>query len=139
MLGTAHIWYIQNWPMSTTSPEETPAESYGGGAQAAAISNALVQLHRRAYGKGPTKAKTSLLDGVVLCVLEGGALRIEATLRDHGEEEMVHQVRRTFQAALNHEFRDIIESTTGRTVRAFMSQFDPEHNIGVEIFFLNDR
>ena len=139
MLGTAHIWYIQNWPMSTTSPEETPAESYGGGAQAAAISNALVQLHRRAYGKGPTKAKTYLLDGVVLCVLEGGALRIEETLRDHGEEEMVHQVRRTFQAALNHEFRDIIESTTGRTVRAFMSQFDPEHNIGVEIFFLNDR
>jgi len=139
VLGTAHIWYIQNWPMSTTSPEETPAESYGGGAQAAAISNALVQLHRRAYGKGPTKAKTYLLDGVVLCVLEGGALRIEATLRDHGEEEMVHQVRRTFQAALNHEFRDIIESTTGRTVRAFMSQFDPEHNIGVEIFFLNDR
>ena len=139
MLGTAHIWYIQNWPMSTTSPEETPAESYGGGAQAAAISNALVQLHRRAYGKGPTKAKTYLLDGVVLCVLEGGALRIEATLRDHGEEEMVHQVRRTFQGALNHEFRDIIESTTGRTVRAFMSQFDPEHNIGVEIFFLNDR
>jgi uncharacterized protein YbcI len=124
--------------MSTTSPE-TPPESYGGGAQAAAISNALVQLHRRAYGKGPTKAKTYLLDDVVLCVLEGGALRIEETLRDHGEEEMVHQVRRTFQAALDDEFRDIIESTTGRSVRAFMSQFDPEQNVGAEIFFLNER
>jgi uncharacterized protein YbcI len=124
--------------MSTTSPE-TPPESYGGGAQAAAISNALVQLHRRAYGKGPTKAKTYLLDDLVVCVLEGGALRIEETLRDHGEEGMVHQVRRTFQAVLNDEFRDIIESTTGRSVRTFMSQFDPEHNIGVEIFFLNGR
>jgi uncharacterized protein YbcI len=124
--------------MSTTSPE-TPPDSYGGGAQAAAISNALVQLHRRAYGKGPTKAKTYLLDGLVVCVLEGGALRIEETLRDHGEEEMVHQVRRTFQAVLNDEFSEIIESTTGRSVRTFMSQFDPEHNIGVEIFFLNGR
>jgi uncharacterized protein YbcI len=123
-------------PMSTTSPEPR-SESYGGGAQAAAISNALVQLHRRAYGKGPTKAKTYLLDDVVFCVLEGGALRIEETLRDAGEEEMVHQVRRTFQAALDGEFRQIIERATGRTVRVFMSQFDPENDIGVEIFFLN--
>ena len=121
--------------MSTTSPE-TPSESYGGGAQAAEISNALVQLHRRAYGKGPTKAKTYLLDDVVLCVLAGGALRIEETLRDAGEEEMVHKVRRTFQAALNDEFRGIIESATGRRVNAFMSQFDPEHDIAAEIFFL---
>ena len=128
MLGTLHIWYIQTWLMSTTTPEETPSESYGGGAQAATISNALVQLHRRAYGKG--------LDDVVLCVLEGGALRIEETLRDHGEEEIVHQVRRTFQAALNDEFRGIIEDATGRPVRAFMSQFDPEHNVAAEIFFL---
>ena len=121
--------------MSTTSPE-TPSESYGGGAQAAEISNALVQLHRRAYGKGPTKAKTYLLDDVVLCVLEGGALRIEETLRNAGEEEMVHKVRRTFQAALNDEFRGIIENATGRRVNAFMSQFDPEHDIAAEIFFL---
>jgi uncharacterized protein YbcI len=123
-------------PMSTTSPEPR-SESYRSGAQAAAISNAVVQLHRRAYGKGPTKAKTYLLDDVVFCVLEGGALRIEETLRDAGEEQMVHQVRRTFQAALDGEFREIIERATGRTVRAFMSQFDPEHDIGVEIFFLN--
>jgi uncharacterized protein YbcI len=40
---------------------------------------------------------------------------------------------------LNDEFSEIIESTTGRSVRTFMSQFDPEHNIGVEIFFLNGR
>jgi uncharacterized protein YbcI len=138
MDGLICIWYI-TCPMSTTSPE-TPSESPGGsGAQAASISNALVQLHRRAYGKGPTKAKTYLLDDVVLCILEGGALRIEETLRDHGEEEMVHTVRRTFQAALNDEFRGIIEEATGRPVRAFMSQFDPEHNIGAEIFFLQPR
>ena len=82
--------------MSTTRPETSSDSRSGSGAQAASISNALVQLHRRAYGKGPTKAKTYLLDDVVFCILEGGALRIEETLRDHGEEEMVHTVRRTF-------------------------------------------
>lgn len=121
--------------MSILQPTE-PDESYGAGAQAAAISNALVQLHRHRYGKGPTKAKTYLLDDLVVCVLEGGALRIEETLRDRGEEEVVHEVRRTFQNALDHEFRAIIERETGRRVGTFLSQFDPEHNVGAEIFFL---
>jgi uncharacterized protein YbcI len=121
--------------MSIVRPTE-PEESYGAGAQAAAISNALVQLHRHRYGKGPTKAKTYLLDDLVVCVLEGGALRVEETLRDRGAEEVVHEVRRTFQNALEHEFRAIIERETGRRVRTFLSQFDPEHDVGAEIFFL---
>jgi uncharacterized protein YbcI len=121
--------------MSIVQPTE-PSESYGSGEQAAAISNEIVQLHRHRYGKGPTKAKTYLLDDLVVCVLEGGTLRIEETLREHGEEEVVHEVRRTFQNAMDEEFRSIIERETRRRVRAFMSQFDPEHNVGVEIFFL---
>jgi uncharacterized protein YbcI len=117
----------------STEPEE---EAYGAGTQAAAISNALVQLHRHRYGKGPTKAKTYLLDDLVVCVLEGGALRVEETLRDRGAEDVVHEVRRTFQNALEHEFRAIIERETGRRVRTFLSQFDPEDNVGAEVFFL---
>jgi uncharacterized protein YbcI len=123
--------------MSIVRPTEPEEESYGTGAQAAAISNALVQLHRHRYGKGPTKAKTYLLDDLVVCVLEGGALRVEETLRDSGAEDVVHQVRRTFQNALEHEFRAIIERETGRRVRTFLSQFDPEDNVGAEIFFLD--
>jgi uncharacterized protein YbcI len=123
--------------MSIVRPTEPEEGSYGAGAQAAAISNALVQLHRHRYGKGPTKAKTYLLDDLVVCVLEGGALRVEETLRDSGAEDVVHQVRRTFQNALEHEFRAIIERETGRRVRTFLSQFDPEDNVGAEIFFLD--
>jgi len=122
--------------MSIVRPTEPEEESYGAGTQAAAISNALVQLHRHRYGKGPTKAKTYLLDNLVVCVLEGGALRVEETLRERGAEEVVHEVRRTFQNALEQEFRAIIERETGRSVRTFLSQFDPEDNVGAEIFFL---
>src|SRR3954468_521420 len=112
--------------MSIVRPTEPEEESYGAGTQAAAISNALVQLHRHRYGKGPTKAKTYLLDDLVICILEGGALRIEETLRERGEESVVHEVRRTFQNVLSEEFIGIIEGTTGRRVRSFLSQFDPE-------------
>jgi uncharacterized protein YbcI len=121
--------------MSTTTSEEH-SDRYGAGSQAAGVSNAIVQLHRRHYGKGPTKAKTYLLDDVVLCVYEGGALRLEETLRDHGREATVHHLRREFQDALDSEFRQLIERETGRRVRAFISQFDPDHDIGAEIFFL---
>jgi uncharacterized protein YbcI len=76
--------------MTIVRPTEPEEESYGAGTQAAAISNALVQLHRHRYGKGPTKAKTYLLDDLVVCVLEGGALRVEETLRDRGAEDVVH-------------------------------------------------
>jgi uncharacterized protein YbcI len=121
--------------MSTTTPEEH-SDKFGSGSQAASISNAIVQLHRRRYGKGPTKAKTFMLNDVVVCVYEGGVLPIEETLRDHGHTETVHQVRREFQIALDQEFRRIIEEETGRGVRVFLSQFDSENDVGAEIFFL---
>ena len=47
-----------------------------------------MQLHRRAYGKGPTKAKTYLLDDVVFCVLEGGALPPFAEDHQVGQTEV---------------------------------------------------
>src|SRR3954451_13955617 len=106
--------------MTIVRPTEPEEESYGAGTQAAAISNALVQLHRHRYGTGPTKAKTYLIDDLVVCVLEGGALRVGETLRDRGAEEVVHEVRRTFQTALEHEFRAIIERETGRRVTTFL-------------------
>jgi uncharacterized protein YbcI len=124
--------------MSTFQPEPA-SQQHGAGKVSAAISNALVQLHRQQYGKGPTKAKTYLLDDLVVCVLEGGALRIEEALRDRGEEETVHHVRRTFQSAFNEDFRAIVERETGRRVRTFMSQFDSDDDIGVEIFFLSPQ
>jgi uncharacterized protein YbcI len=38
----------------------------------ASISTGLVQLHSRYYGKGPTKAKTCLVNNTVICILRGG-------------------------------------------------------------------
>ena len=61
------------------------AQAPAQGKQAlASISEALVTLHREFYGKGPTKAKTFLVNDTVLCLLKGGFTVVEKTLIDNG-------------------------------------------------------
>jgi uncharacterized protein YbcI len=103
----------------------------------ASISTGLVQLHSRYYGKGPTKAKTYLLDDTVICVLRGGFTRVERTLIAEGEAQAVHEIRRSFQKAMERQFREIIESATGRKVIAYMSQVHEDPEIALELFVLD--
>ena len=41
----------------------------------AALSNAMVGLKKRHYGKGPERARTFINDEYVFCALEGGLTR----------------------------------------------------------------
>jgi uncharacterized protein YbcI len=103
----------------------------------ASISTGLVQLHSRYYGKGPTKAKTYLLDDTVICLLRGGFTRVERTLIAEGEGHAVHEIRRSFQKAMERQFREIIEDATGRKVIAYMSQVHEDPEIALEFFMLD--
>jgi uncharacterized protein YbcI len=55
----------------------------------ARISTGLVRLHSRYYGKGPTKAKTHLVNDTVICILRGGFTTVERTLIDQGNSDAV--------------------------------------------------
>jgi uncharacterized protein YbcI len=102
----------------------------------AQISTGLVQLHSRYYGKGPTKAKTHLVDDAVVCILRGGFTTVERTLLDTGEVESVYQMRRSFQQAMEENFRLIVEEATGRKVIAYMSSIHVDPDLAVELFVL---
>jgi uncharacterized protein YbcI len=102
----------------------------------AQISTGLVQLHSRYYGKGPTKAKTHMVDDTVVAILRGGFTTVERTLVDTGEVESVFQMRRSFQQALEDEFRRLIEGATGRKVIAYMSSIHVDPELAVELFVL---
>jgi uncharacterized protein YbcI len=102
----------------------------------AEISTGLVQLHSRYYGKGPTKAKTHMVDDTVVCVLRGGFTTVERTLLDTGEVESVYQMRRSFQQAMEENFRLIVEQSTGRNVIAYMSSIHVDPDLAVELFVL---
>jgi uncharacterized protein YbcI len=102
----------------------------------AQISTGLVQLHSRHYGKGPTKAKTYAFDELIVCVLRDGFTTVERTLLEAGDGESVHQMRRSFQVAMEGEFRHVVEEATGRQVIAYMSAIHTDPDLAVEFFVL---
>jgi uncharacterized protein YbcI len=102
----------------------------------AKISTGLVQLHSRYYGKGPTKAKTHMVNDTVVCILRDGFTTVERTLLDTGEIESVYRMRRSFQQAMEGEFRRIVEEATGRNVIAYMSSIHVDPDLAVEMFVM---
>ena len=106
------------------------------GAELAEVTTGLVSLHRRFYGKGPTKAKTYVVDDTVVSVLEGGFTTVERTLIAERDVEAVLQVRRSFQAAMESHFTEVVESALGRKVIAYMSQIHADPDLAVELFVL---
>ena len=108
------------------------------GQLAAAISNAVVGIHSKHYGKGPTKAKTYLIDDTIVCVMQDVFTTVERTLIDAGKGDLVREVRTTFQYSLRDDFMGAVAEITGRRPRAFMSQIDCDADMAVEFFLLDD-
>jgi uncharacterized protein YbcI len=119
--------------------ERTPATDSvnSHGEQLAAVTNGVVQLFRQYYGRGPTKAKSFLLDGyIVVCVLEDTMTTVEQTLARNGNTDMVRQVRLTFQGVMADEFKSVVEKAMGRRVAAYHSQLTMDPDMGFEFFVL---
>lgn len=72
----------------------------------AAISREMVRLKAEHYGKGPREAKTYLCDDWLFCVLKGGMTTVERTLLEHGDSDLVRQVRLRFQTNMTESFTD---------------------------------
>ena len=102
------------------------------------ISNAIVALHKRYYGKGPTSAKTYLAGELVVVLLKGGYTQVERTLHHEGLTEAVMVQRRAFQDAMRERFRQVVEDATGREVIAVMSSNHLEPDLSCETFVLGD-
>jgi uncharacterized protein YbcI len=108
------------------------------GERLAAISSAIVSIFAECYGRGPTKAKTYAFDNYVVCVLEDILTKVEGTLVDCGEQDLVRAVRLTFQEAVADRFTSAVAEIAGREVVGHQSQvtFDPP--VGIELFVLAD-
>jgi uncharacterized protein YbcI len=102
----------------------------------AAIGRGLAELHAQYYGRGPTKARTDMLNDTVICLLEGGFTTVERTLIDDGNSEAVRNIRRSFQATMEQPFKDVVEGATKRKVLAYMSQIHTNPDLAVELFVL---
>jgi uncharacterized protein YbcI len=102
----------------------------------AAVSNAVVGVYTDCYGRGPTKAKTFVFDDYILCVLEGLLTTAERTLVEQGEENLVREVRLTFQQNEADKFTSAVAELSGRPVIAYTSQVTFHPEAGFEMFVL---
>lgn len=107
------------------------------GEMLAAISTRIVGLLREHYGRGPSRAKTYAMDDCIVCVMRNGFTAHERTIADSGDMGRVIEMRQDFQRLMERQYRDTIESITGRKVVAFLSQAHLEPDITLEIFFLD--
>src|SRR6476659_6216346 len=108
------------------------------GEMRAEISRHMVRLQAEYYGKGPTRAKTYIIEDLVVVVLEESFTRAEKTLAERGEREAIQHIRRRFQQQMAESFTSVVEQATGRRVRVFLSETDIEQDVSVEMFLLAD-
>jgi uncharacterized protein YbcI len=104
----------------------------------ATIGNEIVRLQAEYYGKGPTRAKTYIVEDLVVVVLEESFTRAEKTLAQRGEREAIEHIRRRFQQQMADEFTSVVEQATGRKVRTFLSETNIDQDVSVETFLLAD-
>jgi len=119
--------------------QESTKDTSGPNNALQAISNGLVHLMSESYGRGPTKAKTYILDDTyVCCVMQEIFTTAEQTLIDAGENDLVRRTRIAFQTALADRFKGVVEEALGRRVLTYQSQivFDPPGCF--EFFILED-
>jgi uncharacterized protein YbcI len=107
------------------------------GTQLAALSNAMVGLHRRYFGRGATKARAyQVSDDLVLVELRDVYLTVEKTLIDRGQANAVRQTRQTFQQSMFGEFLIAVEEVTGRKVCSYVTESIISPEAVLEIFYL---
>lgn len=123
--------------MADLAQEEAEQNQLVGGELLAAISTMIVSILREHYGRGPMKAKTYVLDDLVVCVLRNGFIAIEETMMQQGRGKEVIEMRHEFQRMMGERYKQEIERLTGRNVVAFLSQAHIQPDITLEVFFMD--
>lgn len=103
----------------------------------AEVTDAVVSAWTRAHGRGPTRAKSYLLDDLLVTVMYDTMTPMERTLVDKGRPDAVRNVRNTFEEVLAEEYREIVESLTGRRVVDYFSQMLVHVPVTIELFQLD--
>ena len=105
-------------------------------ADIAAIASEVQRIHGEYYGQTPGGVRVYAAGDVVVVLIEETFTRAEQVLIGRGEAEEVQLIRRRFQMAIADQFRSIVQSATGRCVRAFLSDTDLHEHLAVETFVL---
>jgi uncharacterized protein YbcI len=106
----------------------------------AAVSHAMVALHKEQFGRGATKVRTYFAGpDILVTLMEEGLLPAERVMVGLGEQQRVRENRLFFQVVTRERFVAEIERITGRSVRSFLSATDPDRDVVIEVAVLEPR
>ncbi|CAB4938496.1 unannotated protein [freshwater metagenome] len=125
---------------ATARPEDDrpgPDEQRDG-ALLAELSNDMVRMHKRYWGRGAVEAKSYLFDDFLLVMMRGGFTVAEESMIAHGHEAEVRAFRQLWQDDMTDELVAMVRARTGRRVVNYQSQvmFDPD--VVLEIFMFGE-
>jgi uncharacterized protein YbcI len=100
------------------------------------LSNEVVKTQKEFFGKGPVRARSYVLDDMLVVVMHGGLTTAERTMLGFGEADLVRQFRQTFENHMTEKLTGLVEDLTGRKVVNYQSQvmFDPDRIIEMFVF-----
>jgi uncharacterized protein YbcI len=103
----------------------------------AAVTSALVGIHHRYLGRGPTAASTFHKGNVLVTLMHEVLTPAEKSLTATGQMDAVGHIRHLFQETMEADFREAVERLTGRKVLAFISGNHLDPDIAAELFILD--
>jgi len=115
------------------SPELRPT----GGRLNQEIANAVVRIHKRFLGHGPTKAQAFFRHNYIVVVLADRLTEAERSLAAGGESEAVLDMRLRYERMMRDEQVSAIEALTEAKVDAFLSGHHIAPDLTVELFVLD--
>ena len=102
----------------------------------AALTSAVVGIHTKHLGRGPSSASTFHNDNVVTVLMRDVMTQVEKDIALGGNGHAVSSMRQLFQEAMRTEFTEAVERLTGRKVWAFVSGIDVVRDVSSEVFYL---
>jgi len=122
--------------MTEAPPLEGPLGERGGD-MLSRISTEMVRAQKKYFGKGPTSAKSYMLDDFLLIVMRENRTVAERTMVDFGRADLVREFRQQFENEMTANLEGMIEELTGRKILGYQSQIIIEPDIVIEIFFFD--
>lgn len=118
--------------------DETDTQQAGSDAERGTtlerLSNEMVRLQKKFWGRGPDSAKSYLVDDLLFIVMRGGLTVAEQSMLEGGREESVRNTRQEFENDMAGRLESMVEEVTGRKVLTYQSQILFEPEIVIETF-----
>jgi uncharacterized protein YbcI len=114
----------------------THDERLASGRLHAALANEVGRLMAEVSGRGATRSRAFIDHDVVVCLLEDGATKADASLVTAGRADLVRLQRDALQRAMEERLRTTVERLTGCRVRSFLSGTSTTGDSAVEVFVL---